>query len=135
MYDPLALCACVPRLRRRYFDATEKTVRGITHLVMGVGTDRSGVSDVEGLRDFLVWGFFEGIMLNHRMDLIQALGGAHVERLRSLCEVHRQRRPQSQQGSRSRGASRLSSGSGGGGQLGTQLGALAAKSGATTLDK
>ena len=55
MYDPLALIACVPDLRKRFFVAAEKRVLGVTHTVIGVDRDRPGVlpEAVDALRDFM----------------------------------------------------------------------------------
>lgn len=66
MYDPLALMACVPDLRRRFFTCVEKDVKGVTHTVIGISKDEPGVADdkVKELRDFMYRGFFKGTTLN-----------------------------------------------------------------------
>jgi hypothetical protein len=66
MYDPLALMACVPDLRRRFFTCVEKEFKGVTHTVIGISKDEPGVVDdkVKELRDFMYRGFFKGTTLN-----------------------------------------------------------------------
>jgi len=66
MYDPLALMACVPDLRRRFFTCVEKDVKGVIHTVIGISRDEPGVADdkVKELRDFMYRGFFKGTTLN-----------------------------------------------------------------------
>ena len=66
MYDPLALMACVPDLRRRFFTCVEKDVKGVKHTVIGISKDEPGIADdkVKELRDFLYRGFFKGTTLN-----------------------------------------------------------------------
>jgi len=66
MYDPLALLACVPDLRKRFFDGVEKRVAGIAHTVIGLDAERPGIRpDAVGpLRAFLYRGFFKGATLS-----------------------------------------------------------------------
>ena len=66
MYDPLALMACVPDLRRRFFTCVEKEVKGVTHTVIGISKHEPGITDdnVKELRDFMYRGFFKGTTLN-----------------------------------------------------------------------
>ena len=66
MYDPLALMACVPDLRRRFFRCVEKRVDGVAHSVIGTSKDAPGVDEenVRPLRDFMYRGFFKGATLN-----------------------------------------------------------------------
>ena len=66
MYDPLALMACVPDLRRRFFRCVEKRVDGVAHSVIGTSEDAPGVDgeNVRPLRDFMYRGFFKGATLN-----------------------------------------------------------------------
>ncbi|KAJ1459125.1 hypothetical protein M885DRAFT_460395 [Pelagophyceae sp. CCMP2097] len=66
MYDPLALIACVPELRHKFFACQTKRVQGVDHVIIGMSEEETGVKPgmVEPLRDFIYRGLFKGCTLN-----------------------------------------------------------------------
>ena len=65
MYDPLALVAAVPDLLIKFFDASEISVNGTTHKVIGVDKEHSGVKEGSGLQEWL----YDALMEGARMDI------------------------------------------------------------------
>lgn len=61
LYDPIALIACVPSLRRRFFDPEEVIVKGTTHLVIGVSPAKRGIIDADELSAYLMDNILKGL--------------------------------------------------------------------------
>jgi len=54
LYDPMNLLVAVPELRKEYFQATEVSVLGTRHLIVGVSPKNNGIKNVDLLREFIV---------------------------------------------------------------------------------
>merc|ERR1711865_1088414 len=54
MYDPLTLLAAHPSTLQKFFEPTVKVVNGVSHLVVGVDAEVTGVKDKQSLRAFMM---------------------------------------------------------------------------------
>lgn len=66
-YDTIALLACIPELRYKFFSPIQ--VRGqldTTHLVIGQNEEQHGINDPKYLAEMLHEGFHAGLTLNNR---------------------------------------------------------------------
>lgn len=61
LYDPIALIACVPSLRSRFFAPEAVVVKGTTHLVIGVSPTKRGIVDPDDLAGYLMENILKGL--------------------------------------------------------------------------
>lgn len=65
-YDSIALLACVPDLRSKFFDPIRVRTPRAENLVIGLDSQTHGISDSKGLAKLLNDGFHTGLALNNR---------------------------------------------------------------------
>mmetsp|Transcript_62693 Transcript_62693/g.176791 ORF Transcript_62693/g.176791 Transcript_62693/m.176791 type:complete len:836 (-) Transcript_62693:168-2675(-) len=64
MYSAMAVLLAVPAVRQTVTEGTEIKVRSVTHSILGLSTETSGVKDLIGLHSLLVHCVFLGVRLN-----------------------------------------------------------------------